>query len=58
MAWGKKSKKLLISQMLNGLQCHCYLVQCVVVVANYAFLCVMELNIREIKIHVYTKRQT
>ena len=35
--------------MLNGLQCHCYLVQCVVVVvvANYAFLCVMELNINE-----------
>ena len=47
MARGKKSKKLLISQMLNGLQCHCYLVQCVVVVANYAFLCVMELNINE-----------
>ena len=32
--------------MLNGPQCHCYLVQCVFI-ANYAFLCAMELNINE-----------
>ena len=32
--------------MLKVLQCHCYLVQCVIV-ANYAFLCAMELNINE-----------
>ena len=32
--------------MLKVLQCHCYLVQCVIV-ANYAFLCAIELNINE-----------
>ena len=46
MAWGKKSKKLLISQMLKGLRCHGYLVRCVII-ANYAFLCAMERNINE-----------
>ena len=45
-AQGKKEEKLVISQMLKGLQCHGYLVQCVTI-ANYAFLCAMELNMNE-----------